>query len=209
MLGRVGRLGGSGAARIVLGMLVVYGTASAALAQLSTRAGVHSAAQTTQANPSPAPAAGRSTGSGLIVPRFASFKSDKVHLRNGPGTDHAIQWVYNRAGLPVEIIAETEAWRRVRDSEGTTGWVLATLLSGRRTALVEPWSKKPDAAPTLVPLKSEPQENAPNVAQVEAGVIANVRYCDGRWCAVAISNLQGFMQQARVWGVYKDETVKP
>ncbi len=74
----------------------------------------------------------------LPLPRFASLKTDRVNLREGPSKDHATKWVYQRAGLPVEITAEFEIWRRIRNSEGADGWVLHSLLSGRRTALVTP-----------------------------------------------------------------------
>jgi len=87
-------------------------------------------------------AAVEATGkSALPLPRFVSLKSDKVNVRKGPSTDQAIVWVFSRAGLPVEVIAESDNWRRVRDSEGADGWVFHSLLSARRTALVTPWSK--------------------------------------------------------------------
>ncbi len=211
MLRRAGLFVGMRWAWIVPGMAVACHLTftGQAVAQTPPQQGVQNAATVGFApvNPLPPPAKGTSTGQ--PVPRFASFKSDKVHLRNGPGTDHAIQWIYNRAGLPVEIIAESEAWRRVRDSEGATGWVLATLLSGRRTALVEPWSLKPDIPVPVVPLKAESRDGATDIAQIEAGVIASVRNCDGRWCSVAILDFRGFIEQHRLWGVYKGEAVKP
>ena len=77
----------------------------------------------------------------LPLPRYASLKTDRVNLREGPSKDHATKWVYERAGLPVEITAEFEIWRKIRDSEGVEGWVLHSLLSGRRTALVTPNKK--------------------------------------------------------------------
>ena len=73
---------------------------------------------TAQGTPPPAGA------SGLPVPRFVSLKSDRVNLRQGPGTEYPTAWVFRRAGLPVEVIKEFESWRQVRDAEGTTGWVL-------------------------------------------------------------------------------------
>ncbi len=82
------------------------------------------------------------TASGLPVPRYVSLKSDRVNLREGPSKDHRTSWVSQRAGLPVEITAEAETWRRIRDSDGAEGWVLHSLLSGRRTALVAPWWKQ-------------------------------------------------------------------
>src|ERR1700743_2203891 len=92
--------------------------------------------------------------SGLPVPRYVSLKSDRVNLREGPSKDHRTTWIFERAGLPVEVTAEFETWRKVRDSEGSEGWVLHSLLSGRRTALVTPW-KKDAAAVTLYAKASE------------------------------------------------------
>ena len=83
-------------------------------------------------------------------PRYVSLKTDRVNLREGPSKDHRTAWVFQRAGLPVEIVAEYETWRRIRDSEGTEGWVLHSLLSGRRTALVMPWAKGEVAADPLL-----------------------------------------------------------
>jgi len=93
--------------------------------------------QPTAQQPTQQPPGGR-LGTGLPVPRYVSLKTDRVNLREGPSKDHRTAWVFQRAGLPVEIIAEYETWRRIRDSEGTEGWVLHSLLSGRRTALVMP-----------------------------------------------------------------------
>src|SRR3954468_7445002 len=96
------------------------------------------AAAAAEAQTAPAATAGKATG--LPVPRYVSLKSDRVNLREGPSKDHRPSWVFQRAGLPVEIIAEFEPWPRIRDSEGTEGWVLHSLLPGRRTALVTPWA---------------------------------------------------------------------
>ena len=76
------------------------------------------------------------TTSGLPLPRYVSLKSDHVNVRAGPTKDNDVAWVYTRSGLPVEITAEFENWRRVRDSEGAEGWVYHSLLSGRRTAVI-------------------------------------------------------------------------
>ncbi|MDB5486173.1 MAG: aspartyl-trna synthetase, partial [Tardiphaga sp.] len=84
--------------------------------------------------------------SGLPIPRYVSLKSDHVNVRAGPTKDNDVAWVYTRSGLPVEITAEFENWRRVRDSEGAEGWVYHSLLSGRRTAVVT-MKTKDDLAP--------------------------------------------------------------
>lgn len=148
------------------------------------------------------------SGSGLPVPRFVSLKSDRVNLRNGPGTDYPTGWVYRRAGLPVEVVKEFEGWRQVRDAEGATGWVLQSLLSGRRTGLVVPWERKAGASPPLVPIVAGDSSSAGVVVNVEAGVIADLHACDGRWCRVTVDKYNGYIEQNKLWGVYQGETIK-
>ena len=151
---------------------------------------------------------GEPSGSGLAVPRFVSLKSDRVNLRNGPGTDYPTGWVYRRAGLPLEIVKEYESWRQVRDSEGATGWVLQSFLSGRRTALVLPWERKASAKPPLVPIHASDSARSNVVVNVEAGVIADLHSCDGRWCRVTVDAYTGYIEQKKLWGAYEGETIK-
>jgi SH3-like domain-containing protein len=154
----------------------------------------------------PAPAAG---GTGLSVPRFVSLKSDRVNLRQGPGTEYPTAWVFRRAGLPVEIIKEFETWRQVRDSEGTTGWVLGTMLSGRRTAVILPWEVKAgQTQQKLAVLRDDDSERADPVANIEAGVLASIISCDGRWCRVSVGGYRGYIEQAKLWGAYQGEVIK-
>ncbi len=147
-------------------------------------------------------------GSGLPVPRFVSLKSDRVNLRNGPGTDYPTGWVYRRAGLPLEVVKEFEGWRQVRDADGATGWILQSFLSGRRTGLVLPWERKAGAPPPLVPILASDSDHSNVVANVEAGVIADLHSCDGRWCRVTVDQYSGYVEQKKLWGVYEGETIK-
>ncbi len=142
------------------------------------------------------------------MPRFVSLKSDRVNMRNGPGTDYPTGWVYRRAGLPLEVIKEFEGWRQVRDSDGAEGWVLQSFLSGRRTGLVLPWERKASTASPIVSVFSSDSESARVVANVEAGVIANLHSCDGRWCRVSIEQYNGYIEQKKLWGVYEGEAIK-
>jgi SH3-like domain-containing protein len=152
--------------------------------------------------------AGTPPGSGLPVPRFVSLKSDRVNMRNGPGTDYPTGWVYRRSGLPLEIIKEFEGWRQVRDAEGAEGWVLQSFLSGRRTALVLPWERKATTAAPIVPVFASDSASSAILANVEAGVIANLHSCDGRWCRVSIDTYNGYIEQKKLWGVYDGEAIK-
>jgi SH3-like domain-containing protein len=143
------------------------------------------------------------SASGLPIPRYVSLKSDRVNVREGPSKDHPTIWVFQRAGLPVEITAEFETWRKVRDSEGAEGWVLHSLLSGRRTALVTPWKKGTESI-----LYSSASLTSAPVAKLQPNVIATVRSCDGTWCRISGYGFDGFIHQSNLWGVYPNETIE-
>jgi SH3-like domain-containing protein len=152
-----------------------------------------------------APASAEPTGAitGLPLPRYASLKTDRVNLREGPSKDHATKWVFQRAGLPVEITAEFEIWRKVRDSEGAEGWVLHSLLSGRRTALVAPGKKD-----QTFKIYAKPALQADVSASLQSGVIVSVKSCDGSWCLVFGDGFKGYIEQVALWGVYPNEKVE-
>ncbi|WP_132034668.1 SH3 domain-containing protein [Aquabacter spiritensis] len=142
-------------------------------------------------------------GTGLPVPRFVSLKADKVNVRIGPNRDQDVAWIFSRAGLPVEITAEFETWRRIRDSEGAEGWVYHSLLSGRRTALVAPWLKA-----GTVSLRERPTLDAAVVAKLERGVLGALKSCDGQWCRFDGPGFEGFVEQGQLWGVYPGEKIE-
>jgi SH3-like domain-containing protein len=153
----------------------------------------------------PAGAAGETAHgsvSGLPVPRYVSLKSDRVNVRTGPTKDHDVAWVFTRSGLPVEITAEFENWRRIRDSEGAEGWVYHSLLSGRRTAVVTQRSKD-----DLVPLSESPETTGAVSARLQSGVVASVKRCTGTWCRITGDGFDGWIPQERLWGVYPNEKI--
>ena len=142
------------------------------------------------------------TASGLPVPRFVSVKADKLNVHIGPAKNYEVKWVYQRAGLPVEITAEFENWRRIRDSDGAEGWVYHSLLSGRRTGVVIAKSKD-----ELVAVRAKADLKSAVTAQLQPGVLATVKHCGGNWCRVTSREFDGYIPQERLWGVYPGEKV--
>jgi SH3-like domain-containing protein len=138
--------------------------------------------------------------SGLPLPRFVSLKADKVNVHVGPAKHHEVKWRYQRAGLPVEITGEYENWRRIRDSDGTEGWVYHSLLSGRRTGVVTLRAKD-----ELLPLYAKPNPESRVVAQLQAGVLGTVKRCSGGWCRLLGEGFDGWLPQEKLWGVYPNE----
>lgn len=133
----------------------------------------------------------------LKVPRFVSLKSDEVNMRKGPGADYPIKWVYKRKHLPVEVVEEYDNWRKIRDVDGEWGWVLKTMLDGRRYAIVktnlEPAYKRPD-------VKSIMQ------MRLEKGALVKINSCQQQWCQVTGGDdISGWLNRSKLFGIYNSE----
>lgn len=133
----------------------------------------------------------------LPLPRFVSLKADKGFARHGPGKTHRIDWVYQHENQPLEITAEYGHWRRVRDRDGTGGWMHYSLLSGVRTVLVET---------DMLALRRAPNSDAPINARAELGVVARLGKCNLDWCKITAGGHTGWVRKADIWGVAPEET---
>lgn len=142
-----------------------------------------------------------SGSSGLPLPRFVSLRSEEVNLRTGPGLRYPIDWVYTKRDLPVEIIAEFDVWRKIRDWQGTEGWVHQSMLSSRRMAVVTGGVRS---------IRGSPDENAPTLARVSNNVVGRLIACPRNllFCRVEIQNIQGWMKRGEFWGVYPNEYIE-
>jgi len=134
--------------------------------------------------------------SGLPLPRFASLRSSDVNMRTGPGTRYPIEWVLKHQGLPVEIVAEYEIWRRVRDSDGSLGWVHKSALSGKRMALI---------TGSMHDMHKNNDDKSEVVAHLEMGTTGQVMSCAKDWCKVKFSGIKGYLRKTDFWGAYPNE----
>lgn len=133
------------------------------------------------------------SAAGAPAAQFASLRSDKVYLREGPTYQHRVLWVYQRKGWPVEVIDSYEGWRRVRDKDGTKGWVSAAMLSSARTVVV--------MAATKAPIAANPGPGAKVIALAEPGVVAGLKACKPRFCEVSAGDVDGWIEKNKIWGV--------
>ncbi len=143
--------------------------------------------------------ANNAAAAGSDVPRFVSLSSDKVNVRVGPGKRYPISWVFVRSGWPVEVIAEYERWRQIRDVDGATGWIHGNLLSGRRTILV---TKKQRS------VHENPNDESAVTLLAEPGVSGKLVECDGRWCLVEIAGNKGWLKASHFYGVLENEKIR-
>ena len=138
---------------------------------------------------------------GLPLPRFVSLRADEVNLRTGPGVQYPIDWVYRRRHLPVEIIAEYNTWRKVRDWQGTEGWVHQSMVGNERTVIV---------TGKLRTLRDKSDTAGRPVTQAEAGVIARLLECPdaSTWCRVEVDGFEGWFRRVEFWGVNAKEVLR-
>ena len=137
--------------------------------------------------------------SGLPVPRFVAIRSNSVNARSGPSTEYPIQWVFSRRGMPVEVTAEFDTWRRIRDFEGAEGWVMQGMLTAKRSVMV---------SGAIRSLRREPSASGRAVARAEPGVIAKLLRCRDDWCEVDAGDYRGWLKRSEVWGVYTTERLE-
>ena len=144
----------------------------------------------------PAPAVAQSTG--LPLPRFVSLAATETNVRTGPAETFPIRWVFTRQGIPVQIVEESDDWRRIIDHEGETGWIHASLLSSRRTVLI---------TGDVRPLRRTPRSDARVVLLAEPMVVGDLLSCEGAWCLVEIDGRRGWLERGQFFGVAEDEKV--
>lgn len=138
------------------------------------------------------------SSSGLALPRFVSLAKQEVNVRAGPGSKYPIKWVYERKGLPVEVVLEYGNWRKIRDYEGQEGWVYHTLLSGRRNAVI--------SSDVPVPLYKKPEKEVAE-AFFSPLVVMRLNRCNDSYCQVEKDNYSGWIERKMLWGVYEHEII--
>jgi SH3-like domain-containing protein len=131
------------------------------------------------------------TPSGFVVPRYVSLKFGKINGRSGPSQNHPIVWQYQRRGLPVIVVAETENWRKVKDINGDESWVYRAGLSGERHVL----------GLRETAIYKKPGSHGPALAIAEKGTLMRLEKCEDLWCRVVASGgYRGWVSQYDIWG---------
>jgi SH3-like domain-containing protein len=135
--------------------------------------------------------AGPVRAAGDDVLRYVSLDTDKAFLRTGPGTRYPVEWVYVRRGWPFEVISEYGYWRKVRDIDGTSGWIHQNLLTAKRHVIV---------TGSMESAYAEPKADAGQVMLLEKGVVADLVSCEGDWCDIAAKGHEGWIRRNFLWG---------
>ena len=132
-------------------------------------------------------------------PYWASIASGEAMTRTGPGKNYPGIWLYKRRDLPVRVVRKYEHWRLIEDPDGARGWMLVSLLSDRRTALVKPGEPRP--------IRTEPNDGARTRYLAQPGVVGRIGDCGSGWCHIEIGRREGYVRTADLWGVAPNEVV--
>jgi SH3-like domain-containing protein len=133
----------------------------------------------------------------LPVPRYVTIKFNEVNARTGPTKDCPIEWVFIKKGEPVEVIAEYDQWRKIRDINDEGGWVHSSVISGNRSVIF--------VAKNTMPLVSSPGKYDQIVAKITPQIRCDLHKCEKDWCKVNCRSYKGWIARKFLWGVYPDE----
>ena len=139
---------------------------------------------------------------GLAIPRMVSLRSGMINARSGPGARYPISWVYRQKGAPVEIVAEFELWRKIKDWKGSESWVHKSMLTGKRTAkLIIPGENN---------IYNAADYTSKIIAKAEEEVIGQIKKCPAgsEFCLLNFDNtVEGWVPKNNLFGIYKDEVI--
>jgi len=132
------------------------------------------------------------------VPYWASISAGDALMRSGPGRNYPATWRYRRADLPVKVLQIHESWRKIREPDGTIGWMAAALLSAQRTAIV---------TGEIRPLRAAPETASKILWRAEPGVVGKIAHCAAGWCEFEVDGRAGYVAVNHIWGAEPGETL--
>ncbi|HYX47883.1 MAG TPA: SH3 domain-containing protein [Sphingomicrobium sp.] len=133
-------------------------------------------------------------------PYWASIASGEAMTHTGPGRNYPNVWLYQRRDLPVRVVKKYETWRLIQDPDGEQGWMLVTMLSDRRTAIVKPGDPRP--------IRTDRSVDSKVHYLAEPGVVGRISKCKGDgWCRIEIGKKDGYIRTSDLWGVAPNEVV--
>jgi len=133
-------------------------------------------------------------------PYWASIASGQAMTRTGPGKNYPGVWLYQRRDLPVRVVKKYDTWRLIQDPDGAQGWMLVTLLSDRRTAMVKAGEPRP--------VRVDRSDAAKVHYLAQAGAVGRIDKCKGDgWCRISFGKRDGYVHTSDLWGVAANEVV--
>ena len=125
---------------------------------------------------------------------FLSLKNNEVNLRQGPSFEYPIKFIYKKKYLPVEILDKSETWRKIKDFKNNSGWIHASQLSKKKSAICKKNNSVLYKKPTIF---SKP------IAKLEIGRLVLIKKCKVKWCKITSGGFNGWIFKNSLWGKLK------
>ena len=122
---------------------------------------------------------------------FLSLKNEEVNVRMGPSKKYPIKFTYKKKYLPLEILDKFENWKKIKDFENNSGWIHASLLSKKKSAINIKNNSVLYKKPTIF---SQP------IAKLETGRLVLISKCKIKWCKITSGNFDGWIFKNSLWG---------
>ena len=132
------------------------------------------------------------------LPRFSSIKSNKVYVRSGPDKSYPIKWVFTKSSEPVEVVASFDHWRRIKDKYGDGGWVHMSMLSSKRSVILN--------GDSLRLMYNKDNIKSKVIAKLSPDLRCGLKKISDKWCLLDCAGKKGWVQKEYLWGVYLKET---
>ena len=122
---------------------------------------------------------------------WVSIRNDNVNMRTGPNTTSPVQFKLAK-GYPLQVMQRRNNWLQVRDFEGDTGWVAASVTNKDRHHIVKGQN---------INLRAGPGTNHRVVGSVKYGEVLRTIKRQGQWVEVRLPNGRtGWVASNLVWG---------
>jgi len=126
-----------------------------------------------------------------------AIAGDDINMRSGPGTGYETLWKLD-AGFPLELISTKGDWLKVRDFEGSSGWVHKKTTQKGTFAIVKA-NKGTDGQ---INVRKEPNLTAGVVAKAGYGVVFKVLQKQDGWAKVEHGQgVTGWVDGRLLWGL--------
>jgi SH3-like domain-containing protein len=123
--------------------------------------------------------------------QMVSVKGSILNMRSGPGTNTEVLWELQR-GYPLQVVQRKNRWVRVKDFEGDTGWVAASLTGRAPHHIVKVRNAN---------VRSGPGTQNRIVGKAEYGELMRTREKRGGWVRVErAQGKSGWISKKLLWG---------
>lgn len=124
---------------------------------------------------------------------FASLRSSVANVRSGPGTNYPIKFTFKLHGLPLHIINEYDNWNEIEDFEGQTGWISQSLITKKRTLMVQ-------TSKDFINMHNKNNDKSRIIFRLENNVVGDYLKCIEDWCGIKVNGKKGWVRKRELFG---------